>query len=292
MKLRLVLGDQLSNSLASLSDVGTDDQILMCEVKEEATYVKHHKKKIVFVFSAMRHFAQGLRDQGLNVHYVAYDDPRNAGSLRAQVEALIQDHDISEIVLTKPGEFRLLAEFETWSDHLKVPVDLREDDRFLATQAEFAAWAEGRKQLRMEYFYREMRRKYRVLMDGQDPIGGQWNFDADNRRPPPKYLSVPEPFKALDEAVVETVSDVVAREFPDHFGDIHPFHFAVTREGALQALKMFINERLALFGDYQDAMVQGEPWMYHSHIGLYLNCGLLTPLECITRTEAAYHAGL
>lgn len=292
MKLRLVLGDQLSNSLASLSDVGTDDLILMCEVKEEATYVKHHKKKIVFVFSAMRHFAQGLRDQGLNVHYVAYDDPRNAGSLRAQVEALIQDHDISEIVLTKPGEFRLLAEFETWSDHLKVPVDLREDDRFLATQAEFAAWAEGRKQLRMEYFYREMRRKYRVLMDGQDPIGGQWNFDADNRRPPPKYLSVPEPFKALDEAVVETVSDVVAREFPDHFGDIHPFHFAVTREGALQALKMFINERLALFGDYQDAMVQGEPWMYHSHIGLYLNCGLLTPLECITRTEAAYHAGL
>ncbi|KPD10357.1 cryptochrome/photolyase family protein [Phaeobacter sp. 11ANDIMAR09] len=292
MKLRLVLGDQLTTSLASLSDVGTDDLILMCEVKEEATYVKHHKKKIVFVFSAMRHFAQALRDQGLNVHYVTFDDPCNAGSLRGQVEALIQDYTISEVVLTKPGEFRLLAEFETWSDQLKLPVELREDDRFLATQAEFAAWAGGRKQLRMEYFYREMRRKHRVLMGGPDPIGGQWNFDADNRKPPPKTLSVPEPFKARDDTIVEAVSEVVAREFPDHFGDIHPFHFAVTRECALQALDMFINERLALFGDYQDAMVQGEPWMYHSHIGLYLNCGLLTPLECITKAEAAYHEGL
>jgi len=292
MKLRLVLGDQLSTTLASLSDATHDDLILMCEVNQEATYVKHHKKKIVFVFSAMRHFAKTLRDQGLRVHYVTYDDPKNTGSLRGEVEAQIQQHDISDIVLTKPGEFRLLAEFETWARLLNVDVDLREDDRFLSTPAEFAAWAEGRKQFRMEFFYREMRRKYRVLMDGPDPIGGQWNFDADNRKPPPKSLNVPDTYKAPVDAVVTEVTHLVAREFPDHFGDLDPFHFAVTREGALRALDQFMTERLALFGDYQDAMVQGEPWLYHSHIGLYLNCGLLTPLECITRTEAAYHAGL
>lgn len=291
MKLRLVLGDQLNLSTSSLSDVSKDDLILMCEIRQEATYVKHHKKKIAFVFSAMRHFAQDLRDQGLDVRYISYDDPDNSGSFLGEIRKTLKAHPCEELVLTTPGEYRLLREFQTWADALPVPVDLRDDDRFLCSTDDFALWADGRKQLRMEYFYRDMRRKFSILMDVDGPIGGHWNYDAENRKPPAQGLDVPETYKAEPDAVTREVMDLVERHFGDHFGDLSPFHFAVTREQALAALDEFVDRRLRLFGDYQDAMIQGEPWMFHSHIALYLNCGLLDPLECISRAEAAYHEG-
>lgn len=291
MKLRLILGDQLSHSLSSLSGVETDDVILMCEVRQEATYVKHHKKKIAFTFSAMRHFSQELEERGYTVCYIKYNDPENSGSLLGEVEKALSRHGCSEVLITKPGEHRLLNEFETWAAELSVPVSLREDDRFLCATEEFANWAEGRKQLRMEYFYREMRRKYAVLMDQDGPIGGQWNFDSDNRKPPATDLTIPDTYRSEPDQITQSVLDLVEAQFDDHFGELFPFHFAVTRDQALEALDTFIARRLCLFGDYQDAMLQGEPWMYHSHIGLYLNCGLLTPLECVKRVEAAYHDG-
>ena len=291
MKLRLILGDQLSLSLASLTDATADDLLLMCEVRQEATYVKHHKKKIVFLFSAMRHFATELSDNGFHVHYVKYDDPENTGSLLGEVRRITAQPGISEVVLTAPGEYRLSEDFAGWADALGVPVTVREDDRFLSTPTEFSDWAEGRKQLRMEYFYRDMRRKYSVLMDQDGPIGGQWNYDAENRSPPATGLTVPDTFCAPPDLITQDVMTLVETHFTDHFGDLLPFHFAVTRDQALHALDTFVANRLNKFGDYQDAMIQGEPWMYHSHIGLYLNCGLLNPLECIERAEAAYHKG-
>lgn len=291
MKLRLILGDQLSLSVSSLSDATKEDMILICEVRQEATYVKHHKKKIVFLFSAMRHFAQTLVAEGFNVTYVKYDDTENTGSLCGEATRLTGQNAISEVIVTAPGEYRLLTEMQGWSDAMGLPVTIRPDDRFLCTTDEFTAWAKGRKQLRMEYFYREMRRKHGVLMNGDNPLGGQWNYDPENRKSPPKDLKVPDTFHAERDDITQDVIALVENHFSDHFGDIDPFHFAVTRDAALRALDMFIDERLPLFGDYQDAMIQGEPWMYHSHIGLYLNCGLLTPMECITRAEACYHAG-
>lgn len=292
MKLHLILGDQLSLTLSSLADIDPqNDLLLMCEVRSEATYVKHHKKKIAFVFSAMRHFAAELSGKGLNIHYVKYDDPNNTGSLFGEVARIIALNAISEVVLTAPGEYRLQTEMAGWSAKLDVPVTIKDDDRFLCTPTEFADWAEGRKQLRMEYFYREMRRKYSVLMDHDGPIGGQWNYDSENRKPPKSGLEVPDTYRAEPDDITQEVIELVETHFPDHFGDILPFHFAVTRDQALAALDQFIAIRLSLFGDYQDAMVQNEPWMYHSHIGFYLNCGLLTPLECVERAEAAYHNG-
>ncbi|MEP3639971.1 MAG: cryptochrome/photolyase family protein [Paracoccaceae bacterium] len=291
MKLRLILGDQLSHSTSSLSDVSSDDLILMCEVRQEATYVKHHKKKIAFVFSAMRHFARELADQGLQVRYVAYDDPNNSGSLLGEVKKALSLHQCDELVVTKPGEHRLLNELHSWAGDLSVPVVMRDDDRFLCSTEDFTRWADGRKQLRMEYFYREMRRTYSILMDADGPIGGQWNYDAENRKPPANGLDVPETYKADPDEITQDVMALVETHFPDHFGDLFPFHFAVNRDQALAALDEFIARRLRLFGDYQDAMIQDEPWMYHSHIALYLNCGLLNPLECISRAEAAYHDG-
>jgi deoxyribodipyrimidine photolyase-related protein len=143
----------------------------------------------------------------------------------------------------------------------------------------------------MEYFYRLMRRKFMVLMEPEGPSGGQWNFDAENRKPPKDGLKIPAPYTAVPDEITQEVLALVERNFGDHFGDLYPFPFAVTRKGALAALDMFIAERLAQFGDWQDAMVQGEPWMYHSHIALYLNCGLLEPLECLQKAEQAYRQG-
>jgi deoxyribodipyrimidine photolyase-related protein len=292
MKLRLILGDQLSSSISALKDADKDtDVIMMCELRTEAVYVKHHKKKIAFLFSAMRHFAADLCEQGFSVRYTRCDDPKNTGTFLGEVECALKETNAEAIVVTYPTEYRLRSEFNTWSKILNVSVDLREDDRFLCSICEFNTWARGRKQLRMEYFYREMRRKYTVLMDGSEPVGGKWNYDAENRKPPKDGLDVPKSTGFDADEITQDVFRLVEAEFPDHFGDLYPFQFAVTRDQALEVLEVFIRDRLSQFGDFQDAMVQNEPWMFHSHISFYLNCGLLDPLECIQASEEAYHSG-
>lgn len=290
--LRLILADQLSHSLPSLKGCDlNNDWVLMAEVRTEAKYVKHHKKKIAFLFSAMRHFALELKGEGHNLVYRKYDDKNNQGSLMAEVELLCKQKVIDKIVLTHPGEFRVLADMKSWQQRLGIPVDILEDQRFLASPSEFANWAKGRKQLRMEYFYREMRKVWHFLMDGDRPVGDKWNYDSANRKPLPKRMSPPKPTMFEPDSITLEVIKLVSKEFVDHFGQLHNFHFAVTREQALLVLKEFIEQRLVNFGDYQDAMVEGEPWMYHSHISFYLNCGLLTPKEVITQAEHAYRNG-
>jgi deoxyribodipyrimidine photolyase-related protein len=290
--LRLVLGDQLSPGLSSLKDAGPGDVVLMAEVAEEATYVRHHKKKIAFLFAAMRHFAEELRGARLNVRYVRLDDPGNQGSLRGEVaRALEDDPALTAVVVTKPGEWRLLQDMETWRDLMPVPVDLREDTRFIVPLTEFYAWAKGRKQLRMEFFYRDVRRKTGLLMDGEEPAGGQWNFDHDNRKRLPKALAPPPRFLPPADAVTQDVIAFVAERFPDHFGDLEPWVFATTRAGAEAARDHFITEILPGFGDWQDAMAKGEPWMWHSLLSIYINCGLLDPLDVCLRAESEWREG-
>ena len=290
--LRLILGDQLSDSISSLDGCDQSrDIILMCEVWDEATYVKHHKKKIAFLFSAMRHFSEELKRQNYKVEYTKIDDQDNAGSFQGEIERILKKHDIKRIVVTHPGEYRVLRDMQQWQMVFDLPVEIRPDDRFLCSPKEFEAWSQGRKQLRMEYFYREMRRKFDILMQESEPVGGQWNYDTENRKPPKTGLQVPPPFVGQVDSITQDVMHSVAGRFQNHFGDLEPFYFAVTREDALKVLNLFIEERLASFGDYQDAMIEGEPWMYHSHISFYLNCGLLLPLECARAAEAAYLSG-
>lgn len=288
MKLRVILGDQLNLQISSLKDIKDGDAILMCEVREEATYVKHHKKKIAFIFSAMRHFAEELREKGHDVHYTKYDDKDNAGSFKDEVKRAVKKLKPDEVIITEAAEYRVLEDIKTWEEALGIPVDIRNDDRFLCRPDQFKEWAKGRKQLRMEYFYREMRKSYDVLMDDGKPAGGEWNYDSENRKPPKEGLDVPKPYNGQIDKITQEVLDLVGQEFDDHFGDLEPFYFAVTRDQALYVLNKFIKERLENFGTYQDAMVEGEPWMYHSHISFYLNCGLLLPLEVIERAEKAY----
>ncbi|MEC7496593.1 MAG: cryptochrome/photolyase family protein, partial [Pseudomonadota bacterium] len=290
--LRLVLGDQLSEGLSSLSDLELQaDVVLMAEVIEEVTYVKHHKRKVAFLFSAMRHFAETLRAGGVTVDYVRLDDPENSGSFSGEVARAASRHQVDRLVVTEPGEHRVLQAMRDWQSELGIPVEIRGDDRFLCPPEIFADWAEGRKQLRMDFFYREMRRRHDVLMENGEPVGGKWNYDADNREPPDLSLVVPKPLNFLTDQITSDVLALVEERCADHFGDLADFGFAVTRAQALEVLDHFIVERLPLFGTYQDAMIEDEPWMYHSHIGFYLNAGLILPIEAVRAAEAAWATG-
>jgi deoxyribodipyrimidine photolyase-related protein len=291
--LRFVLGDQLSRQISSLRDIDRDtDVVLMVEAHDECAYVRHHPKKIAFLLSAMRHFAEGLRAEGITVDYRCLNDKRNAGSFHGELAAAVERHQPKRVIVTEPGEWRVREDMATWTQNIGVPVEVRNDDRFVSSITEFADWAKGRKTLRMEYFYREMRRKTGILLDDfGEPVGGKWNFDAENRSSLPKDKKPPQPARFRPDATTLKVIDLVRENFGDHFGDMEPFWFATTHAAAEQAFDHFVQTALAFFGDYQDAMRQGEKTLYHAVVGLYLNAGLLDPLDVCRRVETEYHQG-
>ena len=290
--LRLILGDQLSHAIASLRDLDPErDTVLLAEVAAEATYVPHHQQKLTLCFSAMRHFAAELRARGLRVRYTRLDDPDNAGSLIAETARAIADIGPDRIVVTEPGEWRLALEMDSWSAQLGLPVERREDDRFLCSRDTFERWAKGRKELRMEFFYRLMRRQTGWLMEGDDPEGGQFNFDAENRKALPRGLALPYRTRFAPDSITLEVIDLVRTRFPANMGDARDFDWPVTRDEALQALDHFITDCLPRFGDYQDAMRTGEAWLHHSLLSTSLNLGLLLPREVCEAALAAYAAG-
>ena len=287
----LVLGDQLSVDLSSLQKVDKSrDVVFMCEVWNEATYVKHHKKKIGFLFSAMRHFAKSLTAEGWTVDYQVLEAEKDS-SFSSAVAQAVQRHAADRLIVTMPGEYRVWEEIRSWKSGLGIEVDIVEDTRFICSSDEFKAWAKGKKQLRMEFFYRTMRKKMGVLIEYGKPTGGKWNYDAENRKPPSKGLHPPEPLAFRPDKITRDVLQLVDRHFSHHFGDLEPFDLAVTREQALQVLEHFIQYRLPSFGDYQDAMIQGQPWMYHSLISFYLNAGLLNPIEVTNAAVLAFENG-
>jgi deoxyribodipyrimidine photolyase-related protein len=287
-----ILGDQLTRSLASLRGRAKDDTVvLMMEVWDEATYVKHHKQKIALVFSAMRHFAAELRAAGWAVDYVRLDDPDNAGSFTGEVARAIERHDPRLVRVVHPGEWRVAQAMAEWADKFSCLVEILHDDRFICSIAEFGGWAKDRKQLRMEFFYREMRRKTGLLMDGAEPVGGQWNYDAENRKPPKEGLTAPAAPKFAPDAITREVVELVEARFGDHFGNLDRFEWPVTAGQADQAAEAFMTERLPRFGDYQDAMAHGEDDLFHSLLSTSLNLGLLDPLDLCRRAEAEYRAG-
>jgi deoxyribodipyrimidine photolyase-related protein len=287
-----IFADQLSLDLPPLQISEPENSvILMMEVRGEAETVPHHRKKLIFLFSAMRHFAEELRGQGWTVDYIKLDDPDNEGTFTKELARAIKRHEPSQIRLCEPSEYRVLEAARTWEAELGVPVTLMPDTRFIATKEEFSVWAEDRKQFRMEYFYREMRRKTDLLMDGTDPVGGQWNFDKENRKPAKADLFMPKPKQVEPDSITQDIIKLVEAEFPTRYGDMDDFFYGVTREHALESLNYFIKEALPRFGDYQDAMLTGEPFLYHSLLSLYLNVGLLGPLEICRAVEDAYEKG-
>lgn len=284
MAIYYIHWDQLSLSLSSLTQMTPDDVVLLCEVKDIAVQVKHHQKKLVLLFSAMRSFKQALIAEGWQVDYVSLTDPNNTQSLVQEIKRAMDRHDDQQLVITEMSEYDIHQSLQVFSP------TVHPDTRFLASHEDFQQWAASRKQLRMEYFYREMRKRYQVLITDGKPVGGKWNYDTENRKPLRNDLLVPEPFRFERSEITKTVMALVKEHFSDHFGDIEDFHLATTREEALLVLHDFVENRLVDFGTYQDAMLQGNVWLYHSHISFYLNIGLLLPIECITLAEKAYVA--
>ena len=288
-KLCFILGDQLNESLASLMTIDKQqDLVFFCEVREEATYVVHHPKKIAFLFSAMRHFAQQLAEQGYKVRYTKYTDEDNCGSFNTELEKVIRAEHITEVHVTHPGEWRVLVNIK----QLSVPVIIHEDTRFLCSLPEFDNFAKHKTQLRMEYFYRAMRKQHNILMSHGQPLGGAWNYDKQNRKNANHIKNFTERLPHSVDAITAEVLELVAQHFSNHFGTLQPFNFAVTREQALQEAEQFITADLAYFGDYQDAMLANEIYLFHSRLSFYLNAGLLLPLELCKMAEQAYLNGL
>ncbi|MBK1634726.1 cryptochrome/photolyase family protein [Rhodovulum adriaticum] len=287
-RLVLVLGDQLSPGLSALRNADpARDTIVMAEVMAEASYVRHHPKKIAFTFAAMRKFAARLTADGWRVAYTRLDDPGNSHSIVGELLRRAGETGAQQVIATEPGEWRLIGALEA----APIPVTQHPDDRFLCSHAEFDAWAEGRKSLRMEYFYRQIRRKTGLLMEGDKPAGGKWNYDSENRKPAADDLFRQGPLQFDPDETVADVLDLVEARLPDRFGTLRPFWFATDADQAEQALDHFMRHSLPSFGDYQDAMLAGDRFLYHAVISPYMNAGLLDPLGICRRAEAEYHAG-
>ena len=290
--LRLVLGDQLSRDLSALEGLdAASDIVLMMEVADETTYVAHHKQKIVLVLSAMRHFAAELTARGVTVDYVRLDADGNTGSFTTELTRALARRQPERIVLTEPSEWRVQQMVQGWPDLFNVPVEVLADTRFFASRARFSAWAKGRRGWRMEHFYREMRREHGILMDGSEPAGGEWNFDQENRKRLPANVRPPTRLRFPPDEITQDVIALTERRLPDNFGSLDAFGWPVTRADALQALDHFIRDELPLFGDYQDAMKAGAPFLFHSLLSPSLNLGLLSPREVCVAAEGAWRAG-
>ncbi|MBK9360608.1 MAG: cryptochrome/photolyase family protein [Rubrivivax sp.] len=292
--LVIVLGDQLDLDAAAFDGFDpVQDTVWMAEVAEESTHVWSSQPRTVLFLAAMRHFAEALRAAGRPLHYRRLDDAGNRGTLAAELADAIARLRPQRLVMTAPGDWRVLQALRGVAAAAGLPLDLRDDRHFYATVREFAAHARGRKQLRLEYWYRELRRRHQVLMADDQPIGGQWNFDADNREAfgadgPP---AVPPRCGFAPDAITQDVIALVRERFADHPGRLDAFDWPVTRAQALQAMDHFVAHRLPQFGRWQDALWPDEPWLFHSHLAAALNLKLLNPREVVQAAVAAYHAG-
>ncbi len=291
--LVVVLGDQLDPDAAAFDGFNpTQDSVWMAEADEESTHVWSSKQRVALFLSAMRHFAQALRAAGRPLHYTRLDEPGNRGSLAAELQASLATMVPQRVVMTTPGDWRVWQSLKAVVEDAGLTLEVCEDRHFYTTAREFSVHAMGRKSLRLEYFYRELRQRHGVLMQDGQPIGGQWNFDADNReafgRNGPGTLPARATFEP-DEITREVIA-LVNERFAQHPGSLESFAWPVTREQALQSLNRFIEQRLPLFGRYEDALWPGEPWLYHSQLSAALNLKLLTAREVVQAAEAAYHA--
>jgi deoxyribodipyrimidine photolyase-related protein len=285
--LVIVLGDQLDANSAAFD--GFDpacDAVLQMEVMEEASYVRQHKKRIAFFFSAMRHFRVELEARGRSVRYVELADPQNTGRLAAEIARAQRELKPVRSIVLEPGDWRV----REMLSGVPEPPEVRADRHFLCSSAQFAEFVEAHPRLIMETFYRFMRRRTGILMDRPGkPAGGAWNFDAENRRAFGKHQqpAIPARKRVAPDRITQDVLRMVERTFAESPGHLRDFDLPVSRADALSELRDFVDHRLPLFGTYQDAMRGGEPLLYHSQLSGPLNLHMITPLEVVDAALAA-----
>ena len=291
--LVFVLGDQLDHHSSAFTDFDpARDHVFMAEVRDESTHVWSAKPRTAFFFAAMRHFADALRQQKISVDYQRIGT-HDFTSLTEALKDAIARHQPQKIVMVEPGDWRVEQALRAFATESKTNLVMREDTHFMCSRHEFAEWARGYKQFRLEYFYRMMRKRYNVMMEGDQPLQGRWNFDSENRGSFPKGgpRDVPARVKVAPDAITQSAIDDVNKHFAGHPGTLDDFAWPVTRETALQSLQTFAHERLKHFGEFQDAMWTDEPFLYHAHISAVLNVKLLNPREVINAALTALNEG-
>ncbi|MGQ0801532.1 MAG: cryptochrome/photolyase family protein [Pseudomarimonas sp.] len=310
--LVLVLGDQLDAASAAFAGFDpAQDRIWMAEVAGESSKVWSSKPRTLMFLAAMRHYALELRARGWPLSYRELTlegaiwqgadwkgADREAVSDKDETLAAVLTHSLAQIrpqrvILIEPGEWQVGVDLGDAVRAAGIPLELREDTHFLCTRSEFAVHANGRKQLRMEFFYREQRVRHNVLMAGDKPLGGAWNFDQENRKSfskqgPPLHHA---PRRFEPDAITRRTMAMIEQRFAGHPGDLTQFDWPVTATEAELALDDFIEHRLPAFGDWQDAMWTAEPWLFHSRLSAAMNLKLLHPLRVIRAAEDALHAG-
>jgi deoxyribodipyrimidine photolyase-related protein len=307
-QLIIVLGDQLDRRSAAFD--GFDrrrDRVWMAEVAEESTHVWSHKARIAVFLAAMRHFRAALEEESISVDYTALPATGRAAAqgpatlsaalLASLEQARAAGRGPDRLVMVEPGEWRVQEAVVAAARQADLPLEVRPDRHFFASRDDFAAHARQRRQLRLEHFYRPLRQRHGVLMDGDEPVGGQWNYDAENRGSFPKAGPhrgpgrVPEPVRFPPDAITRGVIDLVEKRFAGHPGSLDTFDWPVTPADARAALDDFLDARLPLFGKYQDAIWTGEPWLYHSRLSQCMNMKLLDPRDVVAGAERAYRRG-
>ncbi len=287
-RLILLLGDQLDLKSAALKDFDLQaDEVFMVESLDEAQYVWAHQAKIALFLSAMRHFAQSLKTLGYPITYLKNSPLSIIDALKEK----LQQERITQLVFMEPGEWRLKQQIEKLAVELKLQLDMREDEHFFCSRQEFTNWAAGKKEFRLEYFYRLMRKTHNILVDADgNPEGGQWNFDQDNRKPYPKKGPgiIDDPVLFEPDPITQEVIAYVSKAYAKHPGSLEAFRWAVTRDQALEALNYFVEYRLRNFGTYQDAMWTDTPYGWHSILSSSLNLKLLNPREVISAVIDAW----
>ncbi len=291
--LILILGDQLDRH-SSVFD-GFDpalDHIWMAEVRDESTHVWSHKARTALFLSAMRHFAAELAQKSYPITYLrlgAHEFP----SLESALAATIHQLNPERVVLTKPGDYRVRENLKAVCAAANTPYAERTDAHFYCSEEDFSDWARGRKEFRLEHFYRMLRKRENILMAADKPEGGEWNYDSDNRgsfgAQGPGFVPQPQAFPP--DVITTEVLALVSREFAEHPGELTHFDWPVTPEQAEAALADFIAHRLCAFGQYQDAMWQNQPYLYHSKLSAALNLKLISPQQVIEAAVAEYRSG-
>ncbi len=290
-RLVLVLGDQLTFDNPALQ--GFDpalDRVVMIEAVSEGNVVWSHKARIALFLSAMRHFCNEVHRRGWPYSYLRIEDADIPLSFSERLMTVLQALQPEMMQICEPGEWRMLQQVQDTAAAAGVPLQCLPDTHFMCSRDDFARWAGDKKELRMEFFYRDMRRRHGVLIEGREPVGGQWNFDADNRQGYPKGGpgDIPPPARFEPDRITTQVFEVVEQQFAGHPGSLAHFGWPVTREQALQALGLFIDTRLPHFGPHQDAMWTDTPWGWHALVSAALNLHLLDPREVVAAAEAAY----
>jgi deoxyribodipyrimidine photolyase-related protein len=293
--LALILRDQLDRDATVLHDADPNqDAVAMTEADVHRGQFSDHKQQLALGLAAMRHFRDDLREDGWTVHYQPADASDRADDAPEFLRRQIAEHQPERVAVTEPGRYELLTAIEQMCEEAGVELQVYADDHFLATHRDFEEWADERKELTLEYFYREQRRAYDVLVtDDGDPVGGDWNFDDDNQESfgADGPGMVPEGPTFERDATTEAVLDLVRTQFADAPGELTEFRWPVTPAQARTALADFVEHRLPKFGTYQDAMWTGRAFLYHSRLSCALNLKLLDPMTAVRAAEEAYYDG-